>query len=126
MLRDDWDQFKDSITLGGVPGGTGNGLIKSLLSNLGEDYGVQEAAWLVLRGNRDCIDLTKLSLEYHTQPVYSFLSVAWSVIADIDLNSEVMRCLGPLRFDLWGVWRVLSLLECRGTFSMKDSISITN
>ena len=49
-------------------------------------------------------------MEYEPRPIYSFLSVAWSVIADIDLNSEVFRCLGPFRFDLWGFWRVLSLL----------------
>ena len=40
MQREDWEQFKDTISLGGVPGGTGNGLIKSLLSNIDEEYGV--------------------------------------------------------------------------------------
>ena len=77
-----------------------------------EDYGVHEAAYLILRGQKSEIDLTRLDLEYEPKPVYSFLSVAWATIADVDLNSEVLRCLGALRFDIWGAWRVLSLLEC--------------
>lgn len=31
MLRNDWNLVKHKITVGGIPGGTGNGLIKSLL-----------------------------------------------------------------------------------------------
>lgn len=50
--------------MGGVPGGTGNGLIKSLLSYNKELYGVMEAAWLVIRGKRGAIDLTVMKLEY--------------------------------------------------------------
>ncbi len=126
LKRKDWDQIKDTLTLGAIPGGTGNGLIKSLLSIEGEQYGVEEAAWLIIRGRRSLIDLTRLKMEYEPHFVYSFLSVAWSVIADIDLNSEVCRCLGPLRFDLWGAWRVMSLLECRGSLCFKDVQQIAN
>lgn len=64
-------------------------------------------------------------MEYSERPVYFFLSVAWSVIADIDLNSEVIRCMGKIRFDIWGAWRVMSLLQCRGTLKL-DGLSILN
>lgn len=53
-------------------------------------------------------------MEYHTEPVYSFLSFAWSTIADIDLNSEPLRWIGPFRFELWGAYRCANLLKCRG------------
>jgi len=33
MIRDDWETFKNTITIGGIPGGTGNGLVKSLLAH---------------------------------------------------------------------------------------------
>ena len=36
LTRDDWKDFKDTITLGCIPGGTGNGLVKSLLVRDGE------------------------------------------------------------------------------------------
>ena len=42
--------FKERITIGCIPGGTGNGLVKSLLSHVNEQYGVLEAAFRVSRG----------------------------------------------------------------------------
>ncbi len=121
MIRPDWSEFKEKITVGGIPGGTGNGLVKALLHHQNENHGIDEAAWLVIRGKRAYMDLTELKLEYQVQPIYSFLSVAWAVIADCDLNSEVLRCLGSVRFTIWGVWRCLALLRyqasltCSGT-----------
>lgn len=50
-------------------------------------------------------------------PIYSFLSVCWAVIADCDLNSEVLRCLGPVRFTIWGVWRCLALIRYQGSLA---------
>ena len=81
-----------------------------MLDAEGENCGVSEAAWLIIRGKRSWLDLTELKLEYEERPVYSFLSLSWAAIADIDLNSEVLRCCGALRLEVWGVWRVLSLL----------------
>ena len=40
MLRNDWNLVNHKITVGGIPGGTGNGLIKSLLYENNEEYGV--------------------------------------------------------------------------------------
>lgn len=60
MKRPDWQKLKQTLTVGGIPGGTGNGLIKSLLSDINEDYGVKEASWLVLRNHRSFIDITEL------------------------------------------------------------------
>ena len=37
LHRSDWhSHFKDKITIGCIPGGTGNGLVKSLLSHSNE------------------------------------------------------------------------------------------
>lgn len=35
------------------------------------------------------------------------MSFAWSIFADIDIGSEAIRCCGPTRFTVWGVWRTL-------------------
>jgi sphingosine kinase len=41
LHRDDWEEkFKNKVSIGCIPGGTGNGLVKSLLSHKGEDFGV--------------------------------------------------------------------------------------
>ena len=40
MNREDWKTFKNFVTLGVLPGGTSNGLAKSLLADQAELYGV--------------------------------------------------------------------------------------
>ncbi len=119
MNREDWDVVKNKISLGIIPGGTSNGLAKSLLHQKREQYGIQEAAWLAIKGLKSFMDITKLTLEYSSKPVFSFLSVSWAVVADCDVNSEVIRSLGSVRFTLWGIWRVLSLIRYEAIFECK-------
>ena len=115
--------FRDSVTLGAIPGGTGNGLVKSLLNRGGENYGVTEAAFRIIKGRSVKCDLTELTLEYYKKKVYSFLSFAWSVMADIDINSEAIRCCGPPRFTVWGVWRTLFMRDYWGSMRFIGSRS---
>lgn len=122
FVRRDFEEIRDKITIGGIPGGSGNGLMKSVLTQAGEDFGVKEAAYLVIRGQKTGIDITKLTLETRPEkPVYSSLSVSWSSIADMDLNSENMRWIGELRFELRAAWRVLSLMSPRATLKMRGT-----
>lgn len=53
------------------------------------------------------MDLTEIECEYYDYKLYSFLALAWAVIADCDINSELIRCIGKPRFTLWGIFRVL-------------------
>jgi sphingosine kinase len=49
---------------------------------------------------------------------WSFLSLEWAIIADIDIESEALRaCLGTARFDVWGALRCVFLRKYRGAFS---------
>ena len=109
-------RFSDTVTLGAIPGGTGNGLIKSLLNRADENYGVMEAAFRIIKGNSVRMDLTEITFEYEpNKKVYSFLSLAWSIVADIDINSEVFRCCGPSRFTVWAAWRILFMRDYYGS-----------
>lgn len=40
-------------------------------------------------------------------PIYSFLSLEWAMIADLDINSEFLRCMGALRFEVYAAWLIL-------------------
>ncbi len=31
--------------------------------------------------------------------------MTWAIISDIDINSEVLRCCGNARYDIYGAWR---------------------
>ena len=48
------------------------------------------------------------------QPIYSFLSLEWAIIADVDMNSEFLRCIGGLRFEVYAVWRTIKMKRYRG------------
>ena len=124
--RADWDKlsqvgqnrqkFRETLTIGSIPGGTGNGLVKSLLDRGGENYGIFEAAFRILKGRSVDVDLTEITLEYEpSKKIFSFLSFAWAIFADIDINSEAIRCCGPTRFTVWGVWRTLFMRQYFGS-----------
>ena len=42
VTRPDWDEFKDTVVLSMIPGGTSNGYCTSVLKSLDENYGVLE------------------------------------------------------------------------------------
>ena len=48
---------------------------------------------------------------------FSFLSLEWAIVADIDIESESLRYLGAARFDVYGLIRCLCLRRYRGRFS---------
>ena len=47
----------------------------------------------------------------------SFLNLTWAMIADIDIDSEILRCLGSLRLNLWGALYVARGRRYRGRLS---------
>jgi len=47
----------------------------------------------------------------------SFLVQLWAVLADIDIESERLRCMGNARFTVQGVIRAMALRRYRGRFS---------
>lgn len=59
----------------------------------------------IVSGNRCPMDLVRV--ETLTQVVYSFLSVGWGFIADIDIESERLRMLGSPRFTIWSIARLI-------------------
>jgi hypothetical protein len=61
------------------------------------------------------MDLTEIEGEYEKHKIYSFLATYWAVLADIDINSEALRCIGTPRYTLWGVYRTLCRKQYRGS-----------
>ena len=47
-----------------------------------------------------------------SQQFYSFLSVTWGIVADIDFESEKYRNLGEARFTLGAIKRIVSKCNC--------------
>jgi sphingosine kinase len=104
-----------TLTIGFIPGGTANGLVKAVLDHSSEEYSVENATFVIAKGRTLRMDLTEIDAEYQKEKIYSFLSTFWGVLADIDINSEALRCLGPTRFTVWGVYRVACIRRYTGS-----------
>lgn len=49
--------------------------------------------------------------------VVSFLSVGWGLMADIDVESEVLRAIGEPRFTVWALLRLAKLRSYKAQLS---------
>eukprot|EP00004_Rigifila_ramosa_P016333 TRINITY_DN3866_c0_g1_i1.p1 TRINITY_DN3866_c0_g1~~TRINITY_DN3866_c0_g1_i1.p1 ORF type:complete len:335 (-),score=61.21 TRINITY_DN3866_c0_g1_i1:52-1056(-) len=109
LSRPDWKQASQ-IPIGAVPAGTGNALAVSMNARTPVD-----AAFAIVRGRVRALDVT--SVVQSGQRYYSFLTVTWALVSDVDIESERLRFLGDLRLTLWAVWRLLFLRRYRGKLS---------
>jgi sphingosine kinase len=64
-----------------------------------------------------------IDMEAAPRPTWSFLSLSWGVISDVDIESEAVRCFGALRFTLWAVWRVITLRQYAASLHYQDAQS---
>lgn len=144
MDRDDW-QSAIHTPVGQLPGGSGNALAccvsylaKEQYANLNLESFAMHSAFLtgkhnILPMDLMCIHLSTTNDTYSKLKnpyfLYSFLSIEWALIADVDSESEKYRFLGGLRFAVGAVKRILKLriypgrisFLPSGEFKLKDS-----
>lgn len=61
------------------------------------------------------MDLVRV--ETRNQILFSFLSIGWGLLADIDIESERLRAIGGQRFTVWSVARLIGLRTYKGKVS---------
>ena len=109
--RPDGEALMAALTFGLVPCGTYNGLAKSLAHWGGDDHGPVSAAFRVAKGRARPLDVAAYAVRPAAggppRACASCLSFSWGLVADCDYESEVLRWLGPLRSDVWAVYRGL-------------------
>ncbi|XP_054734825.1 sphingosine kinase 1 isoform X1 [Anastrepha obliqua] len=123
LMRADWMDARN-IPLGIVPCGSGNGLARSVAHVCGEPYEpkpILGATLTVLSGKSIAMDVVRI--QQHNQILYSFLSIGWGLISDIDIESERLRSLGYQRFTIWTLHRLISLRTYRGKVSYLPKIN---
>jgi sphingosine kinase len=103
------------LPLGTIPGGTGDGLAKSLLESAGESYNPLNAAFMIAKGRQQSLDLATVT--QNGKKYYSCLSLAWGLVSEIDIESEKLKFLGALRFDVYALILMSLLRTYRGKFS---------
>ncbi|KAL4093040.1 hypothetical protein PRIC1_012029 [Phytophthora ramorum] len=95
MKRSDWNEAIRQ-PIGIIPGGSGNGLAHSIAHQSDEKGKPVNAAYILAKGMPHDLDIT--SVRNGKETTYSFLSLEWASIADVDIGSEKLRMLGGLRF----------------------------
>lgn len=70
------------------------------------------SALSVVKCQKTPMDIVRV--ETRSQILFSFLSVNWGIIADIDIESERLRAIGAQRFFIWSVARLIGLRKYKG------------
>ena len=120
MLRPDRAHVLNSLPIGVVPGGSGNGIAATLCY----EESLPLAHWLQSRSLAAAVPTSLLPLPLITVQTphstsYAFLSLNWGLLADIDIESEKFRrTLGSARFAVGAVQRILfNMKSYRGRVS---------
>jgi len=107
-MRKDWELLRKRFPIGVVPGGSGNAIHCSLLHEQGEDFRdeLSVAGLNLARGETTPADY--IECETEDRRFLSMFGVAWGLIPDCDIRSEVIRWAGFARVYLWLFLRILS------------------
>ncbi|XP_041737791.1 sphingosine kinase 1-like [Coregonus clupeaformis] len=117
LEREDWEEAIQT-PLGILPGGSGNALAASVHHYtesppaLGEEL-LLSCGFLLCKGLVSRLDLVSVHLA-SSQRIFSFLSLAWGFVADIDIESEKYRLVGAMRFLVGTLVRLASLRVYQG------------
>ncbi|KAM7394033.1 hypothetical protein PAMP_020860 [Pampus punctatissimus] len=117
LERPDWEEAIRT-PLGILPGGSGNGLAASVHHYSGsspvssEDLLVS-CGFLLCKGLVSRMDLVSIHL-LSSPRLFSFLSLAWGFVADVDIESEKYRHVGAARFTVGTLVRLASLRVYKG------------
>ncbi|XP_037818716.1 sphingosine kinase 1-like [Lucilia sericata] len=122
MERTDWRVLTRQLPLGIIPCGSGNGLAKSIAYLYNEPYEpkpIVNATLTCVSGKWAPLDVVRVELKKqdNLSEMYSFLSIGWGIIADIDIESEKLRSIGAPRFTLWSIHRLVRLRTYKGKVS---------
>lgn len=114
--RSDCQICLKKIPIAPLPGGSANGLVKSLLFESGEDYSIINAVFVSIKGVRQNMDLSLVQTP--SKNYKSFLIFGWGLISDVDILSESLRWMGETRMTVAAVYFILKQKKYRGRLSM--------
>lgn len=117
LERPDWREAI-RMPLAILPGGSGNALAASVHHYSGSTPVSSEelltsCGFLLCKGLVSRMDLVSVHLSSGVR-VFSFLSLAWGFVADVDIESEKYRHVGAARFTFGTLVRLASLRVYRG------------
>ncbi|CAH2090863.1 unnamed protein product [Euphydryas editha] len=76
------------------------------------------------RGKTAHMDVVRV--ETKSKIMFSFLSVGWGLLSDIDIESERLRVIGGQRFTVWTLARLVGLRKYKGVVSYAKIKDVSN
>ncbi|RDD37501.1 Sphingosine kinase 1 [Trichoplax sp. H2] len=113
MSREDWEHAI-KLPIGALPGGSGNALYQSILYESKEPTSITSAMFMIIKRYTTKLDLVSITTLKDQR--YSFLSVGWGLLSDVDIGTEKFRKLGTARFVLGTVKHLTKLKYYHGKF----------
>ncbi|KAG2460823.1 FBF1 factor, partial [Polypterus senegalus] len=117
MERADWcDAIQKPLAI--LPGGSGNALASSInnysrFPPVTGNHLLLNCTFLLCKGLISPMDLMSVTTASGHR-LFSFLSVSWGFVSDVDIESERLRPIGGARFTLGTLWRLASLRVYQG------------
>lgn len=129
MHHEHW-QAAIKVPVGIIPSGSGNGLAYTLIrlkypDSISKSDAIRVCCDAALQSNSCKTDLVKLSFGENST-IWSFLSIGWGLLADLDIDSEWLRRMGELRFTIYGLIRSFTSREYACRLSYKVSKDYSN
>jgi sphingosine kinase len=110
------------VTVGIIPGGSGNGLPMSLVYYAKRPFSIKNATLITVPNISIPIDLAYVT--QNDQSEFAFLSIGMGLIPEIDTGSDFLRWLGSCRFTLWAIVCILEKKVYPAKFSyLPDDIT---
>jgi hypothetical protein len=121
--EEDRNKFLEHCAICPLPAGSGNALSKAISSYSGDDNRLETHCYYLCKGIKKKIDVQEMQLKGLEKNIYSVIAFMYGFLADCDLESEFLRCIGMSRTTIWGVVRYICLRDYIGTlyYLPKDS-----
>ena len=114
--EEDRNKFLDRCAICTIPAGSGNALSKAISSYSGDDNRIENHCYYLCKGKKKKIDVQEFQIKGIEKKVYSVVALMYGFLADCDLDSECLRCIGMFRTTLMGVVRYFCLRDYFGCF----------